>query len=447
MTSIRSRRVLIGHELRPACVVVSDGVIQRVVEWSDAPSGTNLHDFGEAVVMPGLVDSHVHINEPGRTEWEGFETATSAAAAGGVTTLLDMPLNSVPATTSVRALEVKHHAAIGRCAVNVGFLGGVVPGNSAELAPLWRAGVFAFKCFLVPSGVDEFGGVGENDLRTALPVLAALGAPLMVHAELSQYLAEPSGDPRHYQTYLASRPDRAETEAIALVVRLAREYHARVHVVHVSSADSIALIQQAKDEGVAVTAETCPHYLTFSAEEIADGATEFKCAPPIRQRGHRDALWEALERGMLDIVVSDHSPSTPELKKQREGDFFAAWGGIASVQFGLAAVWDGARRRGVAAERVAQWMSETPARLFGLGSRKGRIADGYDADLVAWDPEGVVEVEPGMIRHRHKLTPYLGRRLHGKVRATFVGGRIAYIDDAQRAAELTAGRLLTRDTT
>jgi len=268
----------------------------------------------------------------------------------------------------------------------------------------------------------------------------------MVHAELAQYLVEPGGDPRRYETYLASRPDRAETEAIALVVSLAREYRARVHIVHVSSSESVALIQQAKDEGVAISAETCPHYLTFAAEEIADGATEFKCAPPIRGRSHRDALWAALERGTLDIVVSDHSPSTPELKR-REGDFFAAWGGIASLQFGLAAVWDGARRRGLGVERVAGWMSETPARLFGLAGRKGRLSDGYDADIVAWDPEGTVEILPGMCRHRHKLTPYLGRRLHGVVRATFVGGRIAYIDDAHGAAELTAGRLLTRDTT
>jgi len=321
----------------------------------------------------------------------------------------------------------------------------VVPGNAAELEPLWNAGVFGFKCFLVPSGVDEFPAVAEGDLRAALPILAALDAPLMVHAELGEWLTSPAGDPRRYPTYLASRPDRAETEAIAFVARLAHDYGARVHIVHVSSAASVEVIERARAAGTKISAETCPHYLTFSAEEIADGATQYKCAPPIRDAANRAALWSALARGTLGMIVSDHSPCTPDLKRQDDGDFFAAWGGIASLQFGLSAVWEGARSRDLDAGFVAERMSAAPARLAGLEHRKGAIAVGYDADIVAWDPDAVLDVQAATIRHRHAVTPYLGRRMHGVVRATFVGGRIAYIDDAPTAAP--TGRILNRNAT
>ena len=443
LRAIRSRRVVTPDGIRPATIRIRDRIIASLDEWSNAASGLELLDAGDNVVMPGLVDTHVHVNEPGRTEWEGFETATRAAAAGGVTTLLDMPLNSVPATTSVDALEAKIAAAAGRCAVNVGFLGGVVPGNARDLRPLHEAGVRAFKCFLVPSGVDEFPTVDESDLRQALPVLAELGATLMVHAELPDRLVNDlPADPRRYASYLASRPDAAETVAVAFIARLAAEYGASMHIVHLSSAKSIAVVRAARAQGTSMSAETCPHYLTFAAEEIGDGATALKCAPPIREAAHRDALWDALASGDISMIVSDHSPCPPELKcpRGREGDFFAAWGGISSLQLGLAAVWTGARARKLGIERVAEWMSAAPARLAGLSDRKGRIAPGFDADLVVWNPDGAMVVGETPLYHRHPLTPYRGRTLHGLVHATFVRGRAAYIDGA--FADTPVGELL-----
>lgn len=439
--AIRSRRVLTPHGVRAATIEIRDGLIATVDAWDGAPS--DVLDVGDAVVMPGLVDTHVHVNEPGRTDWEGFESATRSAAAGGVTTLLDMPLNSIPATTTRAALGEKARAAEGKCWVNVGFLGGVVPGNANELPSLWNEGVFGFKCFLVPSGVDEFPAVGEADLRIALQILAALDAPLMVHAELPEHLRSPLGDGRRYANYLATRPPIAETSAIALVTALASEYGARIHVVHVSSADSIGVINDARSRGVRITAETCPHYLAFAAEQVADGATELKCAPPIRSAEHRDALWAALRDGNLDMVVSDHSPCPPALKSRQTGDFFSAWGGISSLQLGLGAVWTGARARAIDLHRVVDWMSAAPARLAGLARRKGTLATGFDADLVVWDPDGSYVVRDDMLFHRHRLTPYLGAALHGRVLATFVAGRPAYIDGDVSAQPV--GRICRRD--
>jgi allantoinase len=360
-----------------------------------------------------------------------------------VTTLLDMPLNSIPATTTRAALGEKARAAEGKCWVNAGFLGGVVPGNANELPSLWNEGVFGFKCFLVPSGVDEFPAVGEADLRIALPILAALHAPLMVHAELPEHLRSPVGDGRRYANYLATRPPIAETSAIALVTALASEYGARIHIVHVSSAESIGVINEARSRGVRITAETCPHYLTFGAEQVADGATELKCAPPIRSAEHRDALWAALRDGNLDMVVSDHSPCPPALKSRQTGDFFSAWGGISSLQLGLGAVWTGAWARAIDLHRVVDWMSAAPARLVGLARRKGTLATGFDADLVVWDPDGSYVVSDSMLFHRHRLTPYLGAALHGRVLATFVAGRPAYIDGDVSAQPV--GRICRRD--
>ena len=428
--AIRGRRILTMHGMRPACVHVRNGVITALAAHDDVPRDLPILDVDEGdVVMPGLVDTHVHVNEPGRTDWEGFESATRAAAAGGITTLLDMPLNSIPATTTRSALDAKRDAARGKAMVNVGFIGGVVPGNAHDLAPLHGAGVRIFKCFLVPSGVEEFPAVSEADLRVALPILATLDAPLLVHAELPDRMVPvPVGDPREYATYLASRPAAAETTAVDLMIALSKEFGAQVHIVHVSSAESVPLLREARQRGARISAETCPHYLTFAAEEIAAGATELKCAPPIRDRANREALWRALLDGDLEMVVSDHSPCPPEMKARSMGDFFQAWGGIASLQVGLAATWHEAKARGATLEQLSTWMSLAPARLAGVGHRKGLLAPGYDADLVIWNPDTPVAVEARTLYHRHPLTPYDGRTLTGAVRATYVGGVEVYRD-------------------
>ena len=427
--AIRSQRVLVDAELRPVTVHVVDGVIEAIATSDGTPGDAILVDAGDDIVMPGVVDTHVHVNEPGRTEWEGFASATSAAAAGGVTTLFDMPLNSIPATTSLAALDAKRLAARDRIRVNVGFIGGVVPGNSGELPAMAATGIRLFKCFLVPSGVDEFPCVDQRDLTEALPILASLGATLLVHAELPQHiLPMPSGDPRHYATYLASRPSIAETEAVAMIIRLAERFGARVHIVHVSSQHTLPLIRAARARGVAITCETCPHYLTFSAEDITDGRTECKCAPPIREANTREALWRAVLDGDIDLIASDHSPCPPELKSPDRGDFFQAWGGIASLQLGLPAVWHEGRQRGLDVARLSERMSAAPARLAGLEHRKGRLAPGFDADIVVWNPDAPVAVHSLALYHRHQLTPYRGRILTGAVRATYVRGVAVYRD-------------------
>jgi allantoinase len=424
---IRGRRVVTPEGIRPASVHIADGRIVRVAEWSEVPDGVTPVEAGNSVVMPGVVDTHVHVNEPGRTEWEGFETATRAAAAGGVTTILDMPLNSIPPTTTVEALEVKRAAARGKIRVNVEFIGGVIPGNSNELEGLARAGVSAFKCFLSPSGVDEFPHLTQRDLREAFPILANLGLPLMVHAEDPWWLA-PAMSSRRYAHYLASRPVAAERAAIEILVGVMAWRPAPVHIVHLSSASSIDIVRKAKQRGLPLTVETCPHYLTFVAEEIPDGATEYKCAPPIREAAEREALWDALLAGDIDLLASDHSPCPPAMKGT-DGDFSAAWGGIASLQLSLAAVWTAARTRGAGVERIAKWMSAGPAKLAGLGARKGAIAPGQDADIMIWNPDTMFTVDSSRLEHRHKLTPYAGRTLYGEVLATYVGGRAVFTTD------------------
>lgn len=437
--------------MRPASVWIRGGRIERVGAPDEVPSGAPVQDLDEMVLMPGIVDTHVHVNEPGRTEWEGFESATRAAAAGGITALVDMPLNSVPATTTREGLRAKVEAARGRCHVDAGFWGGVVPGNVGELAGLWQDGVLGFKAFLVPSGVDEFQPVEEEDLREALPVLARLGAPLLAHAELPGPIeaaagvwegAGPAGL-REYGRYLRSRPDAAEVEAVELLVRLCRETGARVHVVHVSSAEVLPILRQARAEGLPLTAETCPHYLTFTAEEIPDGGVAYKCAPPIRSRENRERLWEALREGLIDLVATDHSPSPPQRKKVETGDFRGAWGGIASLQIALPAVWTEARKRGFTPADLAQWLCAAPARLAGLEGRKGAIAPGQDADLVVWDPEARFTVEPEGLNHRHKLTPYAGRTLFGVVHRTLLSGEAIYDEGDFPVAP--SGRLLLRE--
>jgi allantoinase len=449
LLAIRSERVVLPGGVRPATIVVRDGRIVAVGEYGDRPAGVRELDAGAHVVLPGVVDTHVHINDPGRAEWEGFEHATRAAAAGGVTTIVDMPLNSIPPTTTVEGLAAKRAAARGRCHVDVGFWGGVVPGNSPDLAPLADAGVLGFKCFLSPSGVEEFANVDEADLRGALPIIASLGLPLLAHAELPALLRDPMAsadgarpDPRRYVTWLESRPDASEQAAIELLVRLAAEYGAHVHIVHLASAEALPGIRAARAAGVALSVETCPHYLTFAAEEIADGATAFKCAPPIRGRDNRERLWQALAAGEIDFVATDHSPAPPALKRLADGNFLEAWGGIASLQLGLPIVWTGAAERGIPLPCLAAWLAARPAALAGL-SAKGAIEVGRDADLVVWDPDAETTVEATMLYHRHPVTPYDGRPLRGRVLTTILRG--ATVFDRGEFASTPVGTTLRRE--
>jgi allantoinase len=413
--------VVLPDGVRPAAVHVVDGRIAAVTDFTAASAAHTLED--DEVLLPGLVDSHVHVNEPGRTEWEGFATATRAAAAGGVTTIVDMPLNSIPPTVDVDALHVKREVAEGQLAVDVAFWGGAVPGNVDQLRPLHEAGVVGFKCFLLDSGVPEFPPLDDAGLRAALREIARFDGLLIAHAEDADVIAaapQPNGP--GYRQFLDSRPPAAEETAIARLIDAARDTGARVHVVHLADGGALPLLRRARAAGVRITVETCPHYLTFAAEEVGDGATPFKCCPPIREAAHREALWQALAAGDVDLVVSDHSPCTPELKRLDVGDFAAAWGGIASLQIGLSAVWTGARARGLALEDVVRWMATGPARLAGL-PRKGGIEPGKDADLVAFAPDERFTVGP--LHHRHAVTPYAGRELVGVVRRTWLHGQVA----------------------
>jgi allantoinase len=428
---IRSRRVVTPDGTRPASVLISDGRIAALAEWDDLSADVPVTDAGELVIMPGNVDAHVHVNEPGRTEWEGYASATRAAAAGGVTCIVDMPLNSIPPTTTLAGFEEKLAAAAGQCSVDVAFWGGVIPGNTSELAPLAGRGVRGFKCFLIHSGVDEFHHVTAENLRQAMPEIARLGSVLLVHAEVPGPIEAAAAsvarrDPRLYDTFLRSRPRESENEAISLVIDLCRETGCRVHIVHHSSSDALPMLRGARAEGLPLTVETCPHYLTFAAEEIADGATHFKCCPPVRERENREHLWAAVADGTIDMVVSDHSPCTPALKLQEEGDFMAAWGGIAALQFGLPVMWTNLRDRGFDLADLTRLMSAETATLAGLEHRKGKLAAGYDADIVVWDPEREFKVVPAIIRHRHKLTPYSGMELRGVVEMTYVSGKKVY---------------------
>ncbi len=428
--AIVSRRAVTPSGLRAAAVVVSGETIVDVVAPEALPASCRVEDVGDRVVLPGLVDTHVHINEPGRTEWEGFASATRAAAAGGITTLVDMPLNSSPVTTSAGALALKLEAARGKLWVDCGFYGGVVPGGSRDVGPLISAGVLGFKAFLCHSGIDEFPTATEADLRAVMPQLASAALPLLVHAELaSGPLPEPAAtlsERRSYARHLASRPRGWEDDAIRLLIDLGRELRCHVHIVHLSSADALPMIARARAAGLALSVETCPHYLTFAAEEIPDGDPRYKCAPPIRERENRERLWDGLRAGLIDTIGSDHSPAPPELKHLAEGDVCRAWGGIASLELSLPAVWTEARRRGFAIDQIAAWMAQHPAALVGLGARKGQIARGYDADLVVFDPESTFTVDAASLHHRHKATPYEGRTLQGQVETTYLRGRAVY---------------------
>jgi len=431
--AFRSTRVLTPEGLTPATLLVENGCIAEVRQWNDVPAAVPLRDFGDSVVLPGLVDSHVHINEPGRTEWEGFSTATRAAASGGVTTLVDMPLNCVPETIHVEALDAKRGAALGKVWVDWAAWGGVVSGNAEALPALAASGIPGFKCFLIHSGIDGFGWVGEADLRLALAKLRGTDLPLLAHAELSgpvdaatEQLNAVGADRRKVSNYLASRPDAAEVEAIAMLIRLAEEFQTPLHIVHLSSAEGLPLLSEARQRGLPITVETCVQYLWFASEEIPDGATEFKCAPPIREALNREALWTALEEGLIDLVATDHSPCPPAMKRREEGRFDLAWGGIASLGLALPVMNTALKRRGEdlnkSMEKLAKWMSAGPARLASLTGRKGVLAPGADADFAVFDPDAEWTVAPQHLHFRHKLSPYLGAELRGQVLETWLRG-------------------------
>ena len=438
----RAPRVITGVGEASRAIGIRDGRIVAVEPIdADLEAAREVVLSSDTVLMPGLVDTHVHINEPGRTEWEGFETATRAAAAGGVTTVIDMPLNSIPPTTTVEALEIKRKAAEGAVYVDTGFWGGAVPDNLDQLRPLHDAGVFGFKCFLLHSGVDEFPHLDTAQMETALERMHDFGALMIVHAENSQAIDRaPSAEGEHYRRFLASRPRGAENMAIAEVIEAARYTRARAHILHLSSSDALPMLASARREGVLITVETCPHYLSFSSESVPDGATQFKCCPPIRESANRELLWQGLRDGVIDCIVSDHSPSTPELKRFDLGDFGLAWGGIASLQLGLRAVWSQARTRGFSLVDVAEWMSARPAKLAGL-TRKGRIALGYDADVCLFAPDEAAVVSGAELEHRHPVTPYDGMALSGVVRGTWLRGEPVDLGAPPR------GHLLTRGTT
>lgn len=436
---LRSTRVITPEGTRAASVAVAGGKIAAVLPYeAEVPAGARLEDFGDDVLLPGLVDTHVHVNDPGRTEWEGFWTATRAAAAGGITTILDMPLNSLPPTTTTANLVVKQDVARTKAHVDVGFWGGALPDNVKDLRPLHDAGVFGFKCFLSPSGVDEFPLLDQEQLAASLAEITGFGGLLIVHAEDPHHLeSAPQNPGPKYADFLASRPQDAENTAIQNLIDQAKRLNARVHVLHLSSSSALPLIAAAKAGGVQITVESCPHFLTLTAEEVPDGATEFKCCPPIRESANQDVLWDALADGTIDCIVSDHSPSTADLKT---GDFATAWGGISSLQLGLPAIWTEAKKRGRSLEDVVRWMSAAPAALAGL-AQKGAIEAGRDADFAVLAPEETFTVDPAELHHRNQVTAYAGKTLHGVVKSTWLRG--TQIADHGTPSEPT-GRLLER---
>ena len=456
--AITSKRVVTPDGIKRAAVLIRNGKIADVA--NELPEGDfPVTDVGDNVLMPGIVDPHVHINEPGRTDWEGFDTATKAAIAGGITTLVEMPLNASPVTTTAKAFDEKIKAATGngqtgtaspanaggrpasgKLHCNCGFWGGIIPGNKNEIKPLIEKGVLGFKAFLTHSGIDEFLNVTEDDLRKAMPAIANSGLPLLVHCELSAEAgSQESGAGRSYSKYVSSRPKKWEDDAIALMIRLCEEFNCRTHIVHLSSADSIEQIAKAKQKEFPLTVETAQHYLYFNAEEIPDGKTEYKCAPPIREKANNERLWQALKDGIIDFVATDHSPAPPEMKELLSGDFMKAWGGISSIQFALPVLWTAAKKHDCSLSEIAKWLCENPALLPSLKT-KGKIAKGYDADFVVWNPEQSFTVTEEMIHHKHKMTPYLNEELYGTVEQTWLRGEKVF--DGGKFLHLNKGKIL-----
>ncbi|MBT4753738.1 MAG: allantoinase AllB [Candidatus Marinimicrobia bacterium] len=423
--AIASQKVLTLEGEKPAAILIKGEKILDVVSIENIPENCPTEDMGNNMIMPGLVDAHVHINEPGRTDWEGFETATKAAAAGGITTIVDMPLNCIPVTTTVDALNQKIIATKDQLWIDCGFYGGLIPDNIQDLESLADAGVLGFKAFLSPSGIDEFPNISEKHLREALPILAKKGIPVLVHAELENG-ATSSEENKTYKYFQESRPKSWENNAIKLLIQLCREFNVHIHIVHLSSADILPEIAQTRKDGFPLTVETCPHYLHFSSERISDGDTRFKCAPPIWNGENRENLWAGLEEGIINFITSDHSPCTPELKNLEAGNFEKAWGGISSIQFALPVIWTECKQRGYSLEQLINWMSKQPAKFIGKDQQKGQISPGFDADLVCWNPDKKYIIKKEVIHHKNKLTPYEGESLYGVVNATFLRGQKVY---------------------
>ena len=440
--ALRSSRVVTDSKEIEAAVIIDGDIIRAVVDPAEVPAGVRVIDLGDWVISPGIIDSHVHVNEPGRTEWEGFETATAAAAAGGVTTIIDMPLNSSPVTTTTAALNLKQSAATGKCAVDVGFYGGLVPGNQAEIASLIQEGVMGVKTFMCDSGLDEFPASGESDLREGLQALQSTGVPLLAHAEIVGQAIEIK-NPRAYTDYADSRPPSYEVDAINLLIKLCQEYQTPIHIVHLATAEALQAITDAKAQGLPITVETCPHYLFFDSGKIKDGETRFKCAPPIRDQANRDALRAAVQSGVIETIGSDHSPCPLEMKAIDSGDFQKAWGGIASLQLTQSVMWTIGEECGWSPALLAERLSWRPAQIFGLQSSKGRIAAGYDADIMVWDPSATFIVSGSELAHRGDLTAYEGSELRGVVKRTYLRGQLIYQDDALAGDRI--GKFLRRE--
>lgn len=446
MKAIRSNHTILPEGIQPAIVVIDNGIILDIIQELPYDFNGEIIDATDKILMAGIIDPHVHINEPGRTDWEGFDSATKAAIAGGVTMLVDMPLNSSPVTTSVKSLEDKIKATNNKLHTNVGFWGGVIPENTYELEGLIDKGVLGFKAFLTHSGIDEFPNSTENDLRKAMPILAKYNLPILVHCELSDDNYPCIGNPNVYKNYLATRPKKWEDDAIAMMIRLCEEFNCHTHIVHLSSSDSIEQIKIAKQNGLPLTVETGQHYLYYTAEEIPDGQTQYKCAPPIREKDNNEQLWQALKDGIIDFVTTDHSPATPDLKETESGNFMKAWGGIASIQFALPVLWTAAKKRNCTLSDLAKWLSENPSKLIGkelpagqAGKNKGKITKGYDADLVIWSDKKFTVKEDG-IYHKHKITPYLNEELYGVTEQTFLSGVKVY--DHNNFTALNKGKII-----